>query len=710
MKCEVAISPTLASASAFQNAPGILLPNMVKPSSALSIWSEASSQSAPQSFASSALSIWSEASSQSALQSCASDDSPCVTLGRFLAGATNHSASGARVPATELRRNPRRTVASSHGRLAAPPALVRQSDRKVNFVDSLVDSATQIVEAIWPLSSIVCRGDLGTKAVLPLRTFIQETLRRSRTSYSTLQVALYYLILVKPHVRASQHALSLDQNPERSPKRALHCGRRMFLAALILASKYLQDRNYSARAWSKISGLNTVEINQNELAFLLAVNWELHVPDSIFLRWTGIVLKHTPCVSPSSPASSQAHLAEEMANWKDLILKLDPNLTNLECLLPISTPSHRDSDLSILSPRSILNGPPREPSPAMTLGSLNPHSLAALQLSSASVATGFTPNPATRANYQACGETLLPTPRLTPQTSGLSTPAVSSASQGQPRNNAMAMAMTRACLKVAPGSDRFAESNTSSPHRYSFARRPSLANSASTASTASSPESMVSDSSRVSSLSSVSSLGSAGHHVSSNGACGVQSRFPVARSWNDQPATKIHVSSTAQEAVQPCFPSSPVEPCAIPTPRLKNLSLGTPLARRAFELDKLARDAMSEAARALQELREEALHATLTPSCRVSRKRGRSASLDKTSLPENVRDMLVSRGDIFFNPSPWSESMAAVDQLAAFSDSMMPSKRVCCSAEAATGHSSTSDKMHPAISMRGSRMWDGILN
>jgi hypothetical protein len=38
--------------------------------------------------------------------------------------------------------------------------------------------------------------------------------------------------------------------------RAKQCGRRMFLAALILSSKSLQDRNYSARAWSKISGLN----------------------------------------------------------------------------------------------------------------------------------------------------------------------------------------------------------------------------------------------------------------------------------------------------------------------------------------------------------------------------------------------------------------------------------------------------------------------
>ncbi|CAJ0889916.1 13790_t:CDS:2 [Entrophospora sp. SA101] len=30
------------------------------------------------------------------------------------------------------------------------------------------------------------------------------------------------------------------------------CGRRMFLASLIVASKYLQDNNYSNNAWSKI--------------------------------------------------------------------------------------------------------------------------------------------------------------------------------------------------------------------------------------------------------------------------------------------------------------------------------------------------------------------------------------------------------------------------------------------------------------------------
>jgi hypothetical protein len=45
--------------------------------------------------------------------------------------------------------------------------------------------------------------------------------------------------------------------------RAMHCGRRMLLTALILASKYLQDHSYSALEWSQISGFNTSEINRN---------------------------------------------------------------------------------------------------------------------------------------------------------------------------------------------------------------------------------------------------------------------------------------------------------------------------------------------------------------------------------------------------------------------------------------------------------------
>ncbi|KAH8916975.1 hypothetical protein BT69DRAFT_1188185, partial [Atractiella rhizophila] len=55
------------------------------------------------------------------------------------------------------------------------------------------------------------------------------------------------------------------------------CGRRMFLAALITASKFLQDRNYSNLAWSKISSLDVREININERAFLALLDYRLHI-------------------------------------------------------------------------------------------------------------------------------------------------------------------------------------------------------------------------------------------------------------------------------------------------------------------------------------------------------------------------------------------------------------------------------------------------
>ncbi|KAK4995069.1 hypothetical protein LTR28_000651 [Elasticomyces elasticus] len=79
----------------------------------------------------------------------------------------------------------------------------------------------------------------------------------------------------------------------------------MFLAALILASKYLQDRNFSAKAWSKMSGLKVCEINLNEMAFLRTVDWKLHIPGKLFQRWTEIVLR-SGSYGPFADASNDA--------------------------------------------------------------------------------------------------------------------------------------------------------------------------------------------------------------------------------------------------------------------------------------------------------------------------------------------------------------------------------------------------------------------
>ncbi|KAF9939048.1 hypothetical protein BGZ67_010016 [Mortierella alpina] len=269
---------------------------------------------------------------------------------------------------------------------------------------ALVDTAAVVIESIWPQlpgSQECTQKQKG----LPLRTFIQETLKRSRSSYSTLQTALFYLYKIRNKVpgayikrRHSQlqhthHMLSASQpaaglmTPPASPlhlqniadfssvqgpdyfslrsaqdskhvlpsplsstcsmtsaspasssgyspcsssssspttssptsssspasasasasssstpstsssssnqsNRIIYCGRRTFLAALMVASKYLQDRNYSNKAWAKISGLSIKEINANELIFLKLIDYSLFVSHDTFIRWTALLVAH----------------------------------------------------------------------------------------------------------------------------------------------------------------------------------------------------------------------------------------------------------------------------------------------------------------------------------------------------------------------------------------------------------------------------------
>ncbi|KAG0264943.1 hypothetical protein BGZ95_003462 [Linnemannia exigua] len=236
---------------------------------------------------------------------------------------------------------------------------------KISIVENLVDTAALIIESIWP--SPVGATCSSKTPVIPLHIFVKETLRRSRTTLSTLQLALYYIYKIRNQVLAAQekirqdhlhqqhqhrqrqlqplspngsfdnfsdeegrqqrdyfhsisaaHAkahiqknslpltppvanhtptalspLSLSSSTSTSPILAksepVGCGRRMFLAALILASKFQQDRTYSNKAWSKISGLPVAEINLNEITFLTLIDYRLFVSQAVFQKWVTIL-------------------------------------------------------------------------------------------------------------------------------------------------------------------------------------------------------------------------------------------------------------------------------------------------------------------------------------------------------------------------------------------------------------------------------------
>lgn len=219
------------------------------------------------------------------------------------------------------------------------------------------DTAALIIESIWPSP---VGGQYSPKApVIPLHIFVKETLRRSRTTLSTLQLALYYIYKVRNQVLAAQEKIRQDQiqhlqqhmahppspsgsidtpseefkqrdyfnsittyaknnnntlpltppgtnntpaslsplslsssatsSPILAKSEPVGCGRRMFLAALILASKFQQDRTYSNKAWSKISGLPVSEINLNEITFLTLIDYRLFVSQAVFQKWVIIL-------------------------------------------------------------------------------------------------------------------------------------------------------------------------------------------------------------------------------------------------------------------------------------------------------------------------------------------------------------------------------------------------------------------------------------
>lgn len=403
----------------------------------------------------------------------------------------------------QQRQHPRRCPLSRGQR---PPTLQRQQDRKVNFVDNLVgkscahadnddecllrfwpleDSATQMVEVLWPLSMTPCRPETGCeKGVLPLRSYIEETLRRSQTSYSTLQVALYYLVLIKPHVPKGD--FTKEQRMDCPATRALMCGRRMFLAALILASKYLQDRNYSAKAWSKMSGLKVCEINFNERTFLRKVNWKLHIPDTVFKKWSDIVLDYTPNTQPPPPDQSQS---VSPSSWKAVIPKLTPELDQI--------PAAENKPRRMIPCIGNYGAPsPSTPTPTKS---------AFASFHADSTSHESTPTPSTviprflEPKLQMEPPALpkmgpLPTPQLTPSSVASGTPAVSACGSRRFSIAAILDANLIRCVM-----DKY-------PHRSTYPpllRRPSMA---SMASVFSSPESMISDRSRSSRASSISSV------------------------------------------------------------------------------------------------------------------------------------------------------------------------------------------------------------
>jgi hypothetical protein len=236
--------------------------------------------------------------------------------------------------------------------------------------------------------------------VLPIKGFVHEVLRRSRTSGCVLQTALCYLEAIRNKVpdiarqekegRGVQHEdvseritagtatdldleagsdpdldsiiktdicqdedamdtvrihddngaegntdtclpkdiekppLSGSKNPCSLPSPLL-CPRRAFLASLILASKFTQDKCYSNRAWAKLSGLPPREIGRCERALGQALDWRL---------WVGKLPVPNQAASP--PAKRPVVRCQSEGSLRSLTTSRSPFLVQNEKSTPLA--------------------------------------------------------------------------------------------------------------------------------------------------------------------------------------------------------------------------------------------------------------------------------------------------------------------------------------------------------------------------------------
>lgn len=135
-------------------------------------------------------------------------------------------------------------------------------------LNSLIILSTDIINS-WPTyynSNI---------KLLKMESFIRYILKKSKTSYNTFYVSLFYLSCLKNNICKNKKPLH----------DCISCGRRMFLISLILADKYLHDKHHNNKYWAKITKLTSNDISLYEIMFIKSIDYNLYITKDNFYKW-----------------------------------------------------------------------------------------------------------------------------------------------------------------------------------------------------------------------------------------------------------------------------------------------------------------------------------------------------------------------------------------------------------------------------------------
>ncbi|KAJ3788263.1 hypothetical protein GGU10DRAFT_307365 [Lentinula aff. detonsa] len=193
----------------------------------------------------------------------------------------NHSSSSSSSSST-------RSSPVHHASLVDPsihsPALLQLVDIKLSrqIIDYIVDCVADTVDFAMGRPSLpLSRRSSRRGALGKFTTFVTNVLTRAEATMPVILSSLAYIDRAKPHLHIALEEWALE---------------RVFLGALILAAKYLNDSTLKNIHWSLCTGVfGKRDVGRIEREFLDVLNWELSISEeNLLAHYDGIYTAISP--------------------------------------------------------------------------------------------------------------------------------------------------------------------------------------------------------------------------------------------------------------------------------------------------------------------------------------------------------------------------------------------------------------------------------
>mmetsp|Transcript_5 Transcript_5/g.23 ORF Transcript_5/g.23 Transcript_5/m.23 type:complete len:206 (+) Transcript_5:199-816(+) len=135
---------------------------------------------------------------------------------------------------------------------------------------------------------------------ISLRDYVIRVITYSACSAECFGIALVYL-----------KRIQANKGPDYISLHSLH---RLFITAVLLATKYCDDLYFNNRFYAKVAGVSTSEMNELELDFLAVIRCNLHVERSELENalFCAPSQEHFPIASTTATSESTSASKEEL--------------------------------------------------------------------------------------------------------------------------------------------------------------------------------------------------------------------------------------------------------------------------------------------------------------------------------------------------------------------------------------------------------------